>query len=489
MTRPAKVLLFALLWPWLADAAGLPAQLDALLDQRAFAQAQWGVKVCSLDSGATIFSRNADKLLKPASNAKLYTAALALDRLGPEFRIETSCYAAAAPDAQGIIHGDLVVYGRGDPSFSARFNQGSYARALQPLLDALVRSGVKRIDGDLVGDDSYFSGPPYGADWAWDDLENSYGAPVSALSLQDNVLDLEFKPGNRLGAPCQIITLPETSCITFSNLTRTGPESTRFRIYLPLGGNVAYLWGQLATNSATHAESIPVPDPALWFAAMLKEGLDQRGIVTSGQPRAVHWLERQSSPIDLSRMVKVASVESPPLSEIVKFTLKDSENLYAQLLLLQVGAHARLKAPRDTDDVGLAEMRRFLGEAGLKENAVLLEDGSGLSRGSLVTPGASVRLLTFMAHHRAKDAFLNALPIAGVDGTLRNRFKGTAAAGNVRAKTGSLQYVDTLSGYLTTKAGQKLVFSIMLNNYREESGAPSGRAAIDSLVRTLVESE
>jgi D-alanyl-D-alanine carboxypeptidase/D-alanyl-D-alanine-endopeptidase (penicillin-binding protein 4) len=187
-------------------------------------------------------------------------------------------------------------------------------------------------------------------------------------------------------------------------------------------------------------------------------------------------------------LAQVASVESRPLSEIVKWTLKPSENLYAQLLLLQVGAQTRLKAPHDTEEEGLIELRRFLAEAGINENSVLLEEGSGLSRGALVTPSASAQLLTFMARHRAKDAFLDALPIAGVDGTLRNRFKGTAAAGNVRAKTGSLQYVDTLSGYLTNKAGKKLVFSIMLNNYHAEPGAPSGRAAIDSLVRLLVDS-
>lgn len=497
MTRAAKrsltaVLLIAFLSRWPAAAADLTAQLNALIDRAAFAQAQWGVKICSLDSGATIFARNADKLLKPASNAKIYTAALALDRLGPEFRIRTSCYAGAAPDSNGVIHGDLIVYGRGDPSFSARFNDGDYNKALQPLLDAIAKAGVTHIEGDLVGDDSYFSGPPYGADWTWDDLENYYGAPASALTLQDNVIDLEFKPGNRAGAPCQIVTLPETSYVIFSNLTQTGiasaPDEGRFRLYIPLGGNVAYVWGQLAANAATHTESIPVNNPALWFVTMLKAGLAQRGIVVSGTPRSVNWIDRQSSPLDLSHLAQVASVESRPLSEIVKWTLKPSENLYAQLLLLQVGAQTRLKAPHDTEEEGLIELRRFLAEAGINENSVLLEEGSGLSRGALVTPSASAQLLTFMARHRAKDAFLDALPIAGVDGTLRNRFKGTAAAGNVRAKTGSLQYVDTLSGYLTNKAGKKLVFSIMLNNYHAEPGAPSGRAAIDSLVRLLVDS-
>src|SRR5665213_2219310 len=164
----------------------LQARLAARLDEPRFAQSQWGVKVVSLDSSETLFERNADKLLKPASNAKLYTAALALDRLGPDYRIKTSFYAATKPDAQGVLHGDLLVYGRGDPSFSARFNGGDYKKALQPALEALLAAGVKKIDGDIIGDESYFQGPPYGSDWTWEDLQEDYGAPASALTFQDN---------------------------------------------------------------------------------------------------------------------------------------------------------------------------------------------------------------------------------------------------------------------------------------------------------------
>jgi len=489
MTRSAKLLLVAFLWGWRAVAADLTAQLDAIIDGPAFAQAQWGVKVCALDSGATIYARNADKLLKPASNGKIYTAALALDRLGPDFRIKTSVYAAAPPDAQGVIQGDVTVYGRGDPSFSARFNGGDYTKALQPLLDAFAKAGIKRIEGDLIGDETYFSGPPYGADWTWDDLENYYGAPTSALTLQDNVIDLQFEPAADVGAPCRIITHPETSFIAFSNFTQTiASGEAHFRLFCPLGENVAYVWGQAPLHGAAHTDAIPVQQPALWFVTMLKEGLAQRGIVVAGNVRVKTWLDRASGSAAPPH-VEVASVEGRPISEIVKQTLKPSENLYAQLLLLQVGAKNPLINNGDTAEAGLHALRFFLTGAGIGSGLVALSDGSGLSRGSLVTPSASVQLLTRMAHHSAKDAFVNALPIGGVDGTLRNRFKGTAAAGNVRAKTGSLQYVDTLSGYLTNKAGGKLVFSIMLNNYREPSGGPSGRAAIDSLVRLLVDSQ
>jgi D-alanyl-D-alanine carboxypeptidase/D-alanyl-D-alanine-endopeptidase (penicillin-binding protein 4) len=464
-----------------ASGQSLRSQLEARLDQPRFAAAQWGVKVVSLDTGKVLFDHNADKLLKPASNAKMYTASLALDRLGPDFRIRTSFYAHAKPGADGTIHGDLLVYGRGDPSMSARFNDGDYAKDFQPVIEALTAAGVKHIEGDLIGDDSYFRGPPYGSEWTWQDLQDYDGAPASALTVQDNVIDLVFKPAKTVGDPCQIQTLPQTDIVTFSNRTTTISDghASRIRLYRPVGQSVAYVWGNVTTATRSLEDAVSVPDPALWFVTLLKSSLAQHGITVDGRPRAVNWIDREETPFDPLAWVEVANVLSRPLSEIVMRTLKPSQNLYAQLLLLQVGA--RSGKSDETERSGLREMSKFLAEAGIPGGRVLLDEGSGLSRGALVTPSASVQLLTFMAHHRYHDAFFNALPIAGVDGTLRNRFKGTSAAGNVRAKTGTLRYVNTLSGYLTTRAGEKLVFSVMLNNY---TGA-DGRDEIDRLVESL----
>jgi D-alanyl-D-alanine carboxypeptidase/D-alanyl-D-alanine-endopeptidase (penicillin-binding protein 4) len=421
--------------------------------------------------------------MKPASNAKMYTTSLALDRLGPDFRIKTSIYAHAKPDAEGTVHGDLLVYGRGDPSFSARFNDDDYGKALQPVIDAIVAAGVKHIEGDLVGDDSYFRGPEWGTDWTWDDLQEYYGAPASALTVQDNVIDLLIKPAATEGGPCQIVTMPQTTFVTFQNRTHTVADGgrSRIRIYRPLGQEVAYVWGGVAVGATDADDSVSVADPALWFVTLLKDSLAQHGITVGGSVRQIGWLEREVTPFNAGEWVEVAGVQSRPISEIVMRTLKPSQNLYAQLLLLQVGA--KFDTGRYTEQSGLSEMRKFLGEVGIPRGRVLLEEGSGLSRGALVTASASVQLLTYMAHHRYHDAFFNGLPIAGVDGTLRNRFKGTAAAGNVHAKTGSLGFVNTLSGYLTTKGGDKLVFSIMLNNY----GGGDGRDQIDKLVGTLVD--
>jgi D-alanyl-D-alanine carboxypeptidase/D-alanyl-D-alanine-endopeptidase (penicillin-binding protein 4) len=262
------------------------------------------------------------------------------------------------------------------------------------------------------------------------------------------------------------------------------------QIYRPVGETVAYAWGEVPLDSKGVEDSVSVPNPALWFVTLLKQNLARHGITVTGGVRAAGWLERETAPLDLSKLVEVAAVSSRPLSEIVKNTLKPSQNQYAQLLLLQVGAKAENKPgveKRDTEEEGLSEMRRFLAEAGVKRGMALLEEGSGLSRGALVTPSASVQLLTFMSRHRCRDVFYNALPIGGVDGTLRNRFKGTAAAGNVHAKTGSLGHVDTLSGYLTTKGNDKLVFSIMLNNYQSAGRHADGRGEIDTLVGMLAD--
>jgi D-alanyl-D-alanine carboxypeptidase/D-alanyl-D-alanine-endopeptidase (penicillin-binding protein 4) len=233
-----------------------------------------------------------------------------------------------------------------------------------------------------------------------------------------------------------------------------------------------------------------VPNPALWFVTLLKTAIVQHGIAVTGGVQSASWLNREVAPLDFSKLVEVASIASRPLAEIVKNTLKPSQDQYAELLFFQAGVNRKNSdenGPRYAEEEGLAEMRRFLNEAGIERGMTLLQEGSGLSRGSLVTPGATAQLLIYMARHRYHDIFMNALPVAGVDGTLRSRFKGTAAAGTLRAKTGSLDYVDTLAGYLTTKGNDKVAFSIMLNNYKGTGRRTDGRAEVDALAEMLVD--
>lgn len=476
-------------WAFAAtNLAELRVALTAHLSQPKYAAAAWGVKVVSLDSGETIFEHDAHKLLKPASNAKLFTGALALDRFGPEFRIKTSLYAATRPDKSGALRGDLVVFGRGDPCFAERFNGGSYSNLLKPVVDAIAAAGVRQIKGDLVGDESYFRGPPFGTQWTWDDLQQYYGAEVSALTVQDNVVDLILKPGPRVGAPCEIVTLPDTTFLSFTNRVLTVETDSRRRvsIYRPVGGNVVHLNGWMPLGGSNLVDAVSVHRPALWFVTLLKEALARRGIRVTGQARAMDWLDRQAAPVSYEDWIELDAVSSAPLRTILARMMKPSQNLYAQLLLLQVGSHWRTPPlpEQTTEEVGLAELNSFMKKTGAREGDVLLEEGSGLSRGALVTANATVALLQFMRGHEHHGVFRESLPVAGVDGTLRNRFRGTPAAGNVRAKTGTLRYVNTLSGYMTNRAGENLVFSLMLNNY-DGDGA---RAALDRIVVLLAES-
>jgi D-alanyl-D-alanine carboxypeptidase/D-alanyl-D-alanine-endopeptidase (penicillin-binding protein 4) len=249
-----------------------------------------------------------------------------------------------------------------------------------------------------------------------------------------------------------------------------------------LGENRAYVSGALPLGGKRQMDSVPVHQPALWFATMLKEALKAEGIEIAGAARCRSWPEDE--PLDISKFREVGSVESPPLAEIIHNMMKPSQNLYAQLLLLQAGARSRSTPDesRSSEDLGLRQLRLFLKRAGIDPGQVLLEDGAGLSRGGLVTPAATVQLLAWMSRQKDADLYRSFLPVAGTDGTLRRRL--LPLKGNVHAKTGTLRFVNTLSGYMTNRAGENLAFSVMLNAYNNSS-LVSAREELDALVLAL----
>ena len=463
----------------------LQRAITAHITQEKFNEALWGIKIISLESGATLYETNALKLLKPASNAKVFTGALALDALGPDFRIRTSIMATVKPAPDGVLKGDLIVYGRGDPSIAARFQNGNYTNLLDRLVQGIRDAGIKRIEGDLVGDDTFFKGPRMGSGWTWDDLQFYYGAEVSALSVQDNVVDLFLRPGPKVGDRCELSLKPQTGYLEFINRTRTTETNVPAAITVqrPLGERRVYLEGTLPRNYGALVDAVTVPNPALWFVTMLRETLAKEGIAVSGNARSRSWPEQVTSP---GALKEITSIVSAPVSEIVAKMLKPSQNLYAQLLLLQVGAQSRSK-DGTTEEMGIREMREFLKRAGISPEEVLLEEGSGLSRASLVTPNSLAAVLKFMAGHRQAKVFWEALPAPG-EGTLRNRFgdwKDAPGSGqSLRAKTGTIRYVNTLSGYLRSQAGEHFAFAIMLNGYDNNGPTPS-RDDVESVVRLV----
>jgi D-alanyl-D-alanine carboxypeptidase/D-alanyl-D-alanine-endopeptidase (penicillin-binding protein 4) len=456
------------------------------LAQAKYEGALFGVKVVSLDTGATIFEQNAHKLFSPASVSKLYTMALALDRLGSDYRIKTSLYAASKPNHRGTLRGDLIVYGRGDPTINTRFHDGNLFKAFEPFVGALTNAGLKRVAGDIMADASFFRGPEFGSGWACDDLQYYYGAEISALTINDNRLLAIVKPGERPGDPCALALSPPTTFLSFSNLSQTAPVDARQTIsfYRPLNENVIYASGKMPIGTNRFSDDVTVHNPAGMFAWFLKETLARRGITVSGRVRTVNWLDRGTTPLDCAKMVELGSVQSLPLRDIVREVLKISQNLYADLLLAHVGEVCRTpEDPADmtSEDLGIRELRKFLTQAGVSTNEVFFEEGSGLSRDNLTTPDATVALLKYMSRHKCADAYLDALPIAGVDGSIRNRMKNTPAAGNVRAKIGGLRWANTISGYVTTAAGEHLAFSLMLNRYEPPTGA-HGRDDLDAII-------
>lgn len=485
--------------------AALQSRIAGHVSQLRFAGAAWGIKIVALNSGETVYELNANKLLKPASNAKLFTAALALDRLGADYRSKTSVYQTGRR-AGANLEGHLIIYGRGDPSFSARFHQGDPGRSLEGLINAILKTGITNISGDLIGDESYFRGPAFGAGWSLEDIEYPFGAEVSSLSLEDNVLEVVLAPGREIGDPCALTLHPPSDWLNFRNRTRTAatPGKPSIAIYRPVGARDVYLSGELPIKGGgSYTGQVTVLRPAAFFVRQLRQALEARGCHVAGREQVVNWLDLPESPEPgAAAREEIASVNSPPLAEIVPRMLKPSQNLYAQLLLLQVGALVRgpdQSAPPSaggdlargeaalaaTAEAGLGELKKFLRKIGINDGDVLLDEGSGLSRTALVKPAATVELLRAMRRHPAGRVFYEALPIAGVDGTLRARMRGTAAAGNARAKTGSLRFQAALSGYATTAGGEELAFSLMLNNFSDSHGG--GAEALDTIVAWLAD--
>lgn len=513
-----SLLLVCLLWqpvcPTFAQPTNAPAtlaelqqRLTDLVTQPRFAAGTFGVKVVSLDTGKTLFAHDAEKLLSPASNCKIYTMAMVLDKLGGDYRIKTSLYSTAKPDKRGNLKGDLIVYGRGDPGFNIKAGDGDIFRALQPLVTALTNAGVRKISGDIISDDSFIVGSPFGSGWVWDDMNYYYGAEISALTINDNTLQISVKPGAKVGTAALLTISPATSHIVLSNRTQTVAAGTRrdINFYRPLGQNVIYVSGQMPLNATNYSDDVTMSRPAGLFAELFREALLRNGIKITGKTRTVTWLDRQGVPLNASKLVELGFVESKPMREINVAVQKPSQNLYTDLMLAHVGSLERERvvaeraarntnAPVETvggtissEDYGVRELDKFLTNAGVKRGDVKFEEGSGLSRNNLVTPNATIALLQFMSKHAEAKSYYDALPIAGKDGTLRNRLKGTRAEGNVHAKTGTLRWANSTSGYVTTAAGEKLVFCLMLNRYAAPATEFSARAELDKAIVLLAD--
>ncbi|MEY4386627.1 MAG: D-alanyl-D-alanine carboxypeptidase/D-alanyl-D-alanine-endopeptidase, partial [Verrucomicrobiota bacterium] len=430
----------------------LRAQIEQHVTDPRFNASLWGIRIESLDTGKILFDHHGDRLMSPASNSKLYAGALALDRLGGDYHIVTPLFATAKPDRSGMLKSDVIVSGRGDPSWKLRADETNFLAVFDPFVAALTNAGVRRITGDLVADTTFFKGPPSGGSWTVDDLENSEGAEISALTLLDNMTELRSLPGGKLGEPCTLaLAHPHTGLTLVNHTTTTTNSSPRHiearRVF---GESALHIYGQLPLGGTNEFTDVPVPGPAQWFANGLKAALAQHGIRVDGRARSLRWPE--ASAVN-ANSIRLAEVASPPLRELVKAFMKPSQNLETDLIFDHVGELSRTAetpAWRTSEELAVVALEAFLRTNNLPAADLQFDEGSGLSRNNLTTANLTAGLLKLMARHGASNDFVNALPIAGVDGTIRRRMKGTLAENNVRAKTGTLRWVNALSGYVTS---------------------------------------
>ena len=478
------------------SAQELQARISALLDQPKFIPARWGARIITRD-GRVVFAHDADKLFMPASNMKLYTTAATLDAFGPDSNFRTSVYATAKTNKAGVMRGNLILYGRGDTNLSARFDTDAQGKpnpldeytaadkitAIEKLADQVQARGIKIINGEVIGDDSYFATEGLGTGWEWDDLMFYYGAAVSALTVNDNVVTFTVKPATHEGLPPVITVQPRTAYLKIINhaITNNGKDGqTHVGINRPLSNNAVEFFGNIPKAAKDFSAEIAVYDPASFAATLLKEALVRRGIRVTGQVKRFDAVARLSNPFDEAKLIALASVESQPMSVLLKVINKPSQNLHTEMMLRQLGELRN--SPRELDNYGrpksseargLEALKQFLTKAGVDISTLSLRDGSGLARQDMVSPRSTSQLLLFMSQHPHFAIYRDSLPSSG-EGTLQRRMKGTAAEGKVQAKTGSLTYVRALSGYITTKKGQMLIFSLMGNNYTGVGGDVTG---------------
>jgi serine-type D-Ala-D-Ala carboxypeptidase/endopeptidase (penicillin-binding protein 4) len=468
----------------------LGERINRAIDESAFANARWGIYVSSLRDGRVLYARNARKPITPASNMKVYTTAVALDLLGADYRWRTSVYATAAPDREGNIAGDLILYGRGAPDLASETKRGR-AASLGQLADDLYARGVRRVRGSIVGDESYLRGEALGDGWLWNDVQWYFGAEISALSINGNETTLTVTPGSKTGDAVDVRFDVPTDYFQVKNDADTLERGTPTTIGITRGlsDNEFRIWGQFPAGGRGFSARLAAHRPALWAAKLFRDALRARGINVEGEARLRDARMSVDERFDPQSAVELASVRSKTLAEIVRSTNKESINLFAELILRTLGKERGETAPdpdphkmrvRGDDEAGCAVIRVWLERAGVPTDGLSLHDGSGLSRLDLVTPEATAGLLKAVAGTASATVFRDSLPVAGRDGTLGGRLR--SVAGRIQAKTGTLTYNNSLSGYLTTGQEEPLVFSIFCNN---ETAEGSSTQLIDEIARLV----
>ncbi|MEO8294123.1 MAG: D-alanyl-D-alanine carboxypeptidase/D-alanyl-D-alanine-endopeptidase [Gemmatimonadota bacterium] len=462
----------------------LRQRIDAKLDAAPFDRQLWGVILMD-ESGHVVYGRNQDRLFIPASNTKLLVTVVASALFSPEWRVKTSLYTNGQVD-NGVLSGDLVLYGRGDPTFSNRCygldttvagtcDRDIFAR-FRAMADSLKARGITAISGDLIGDGSYFEPTIVHGGWETYDLNWWYAAPVTGLMFNDNSVDVHWGPGAVAGTPAAINITPSLGDFTFENRSRTrGEGGDDIDFFRTPGTMDVRAEGNVALISRGGTEYLAVPDPNIFAARALRSALAAAGISVLGTTRstvdsfAFRGLRGQPALVE---------VESRPLKDWIFPILNTSQNTFAEYLLKQLG---KVYGHGGSWDEGIRVERRFLIDSvGIDSTQIFPRDGSGLASDNLVSPLAFAQMLRFIRHHPHWPTFAAGLPQSGKPGSLRNRFLRTPIEGHVWAKTGSISRVNTLSGMFDTPSGKRFYFSVQANHHTQQTR--SILSQIDSVV-------
>jgi D-alanyl-D-alanine carboxypeptidase/D-alanyl-D-alanine-endopeptidase (penicillin-binding protein 4) len=448
-------------------AASLAGKVEFWLEKNpALRRAHWGVHAVRADTGEVVYSHNADRLFTPASNTKLFSTALAMRRLGPPHKFVTRVMLDPNGDLRLVGGGDVTMSSRPIP-YVHRAPPSDPLAALDSLAAKVAASGIDHVSGNIVGDDSAYLWEPYPEGWALDDTLWEYGAPVSALVLHDNYFSLRLAPGGfSISPPSSYFTVDFRPRIVCCGPNKASVRRQPGSRHLEVGGDL----------SRPAPVEVAVEDPAHYAAFAFREALQARGVRVDGEPAVKHRFPG-NPPEGGEQGREIARRESPQLIEILKTINKVSQNLQAEVILREV---ARQGGAEPSLAGGLAELKRFLTEIGVPEDAYHLDDGSGLSRRTLVAPAAIVHLL----RHMNRPEWRELMPIGGEDGTLAYRFRDLKA-GTVLAKTGTLTHVSALSGYAQDSRGDWIVFSVLVNHAKGPAGI--ARAFIDNIVVGLLE--
>lgn len=450
--------------PKLSPQQELQNDIRAIVDNPDFSNAFIGICVQSLENGDYLYRRNDTKNFIPASLQKILTTSAALEYLGKDFRYKTKLYLDGNLSSNGEFKGNLIIKGAGDPTFNEYFYENP-AEIIEEFISKLDSTGIRAIRGNIIGDDYYFDEQYYAPGWAWDDFIYSYSPQVNSISIYDNKIDLTIIPADSIGKPARILIYPDNSYIQVINNIKTVSiaQTTQIEPVREQNTNIIELKGNIPIDTSKQKEnlkiSVTIDNPTLFFLNLFKDALNRHQLRFRG---ALFDISDWNETIDYSSLNPLFIHESHPLSDIIYLTNKVSHNLSADMLLKNI---AKITTGTGSFAKGIEQVKKFISTKGINPENISIVDGSGLSRYNLISPNYIVTLLSAMHHSEMRAIFLNSFAVPGGLGTLGNRLTGSLAEKSVKAKTGTMNNVSNICGYITTRDREALAFCIMLNNF------------------------